>query len=213
MQGAAPIPPPAPPRSPVTLPATDSSSIVIVQDGAPKGLTDPALYAAGLPAVLVALFVLYASHLLTAQRERRKEVRELCKDLGDRADEAVDAAVRAWTETSKQKRSTTVMETYRRFKSVGVTATALKDLTTRKLWLRSLTRSRVNWKKDWEAGHILARDAVDVSAQVVNLKKTAMMDPFDDPARNASSRNLPAINDALGNLTAAVEREFHRIYR
>lgn len=188
--------------------------VFVGQDAPPKSLIDPSLYAPALPAVVVALFVLFAGDRLTRRRERRKEVRELCEDLNDRALEAVESAIRAWTESKKSTRTTIVLETRRRFKTVGVTATDLQRLTGRRKYLRTLWLPWNDRQEAWQQRRmIIARDSLDVSVEVVALRRTSMQDPFDEPNREATSRHLPAVNDALANLTAAVSREFQRLYR
>lgn len=154
-----------------------------------KDLTDLALYAPALPGVLVALAGVWFGHWLSQKRDRRKEISDACSEIKDLAGMAVDAAISAWTAKVGDKRRSSVKETYRRFNILGIAATSLRDRTDAKPLFRR-------------------QKSIDLTSAVFALRKSAMMDPFDDPSRAASSANVDQINTELSALWAEVGRQF-----
>jgi hypothetical protein len=167
---------------------TEAGTVILHLEPSPKNVWDVSLYAPAIPGVVVALVGLLIAHWLSVQRDRRKELREICNELKTEADDAAKSALTAWRLGPVQERIEAVHDTKRKLQAVGILATTLARRTSR-------------------------RSCIDVTQQVAELRRAATVDPFEDPVRSADDRQAGAIMVTLADLLNRVEVGFNTIYK
>jgi hypothetical protein len=166
------------------------------------------LFAAYAPtlAVLIALCGFYIVHKLTQQREREKQLHDLCEALKALAGGASKAAITAWLAEPAPGRGELVHEAKRQVQAVGIAATYLGH--------RSLKDARLlPWKERLRQKRWLGRAKIDLAKEVVMLRKAVTADPFDDPNRASDPSAVNRIQLALARLTSSIDSQFLRARR
>jgi len=152
-----------------------------------------------MPGVIVALFGLYAAHLLACRRDRRKSVEDLCAVIIEAAQKAVESAELGWLSEPGTERVTYILTTKRRLQFVGMSATTLRMLSQKTARYKPIIE-RLKQRQ------LLARYEIDISKEVARLRRAATGDPFEDPMRQASDTQIEKIRLALGHLMTQVDR-------
>lgn len=161
---------------------------------------DPALYAPAIPGVIVALLGVWLVHRLTLQRDRRKEIVELCNATKDAAATAEAACIAGWLSTVGDERTAAILEAKGKLQALGIAATHLQHRTCQ--------------------GAIRAIRSVfsgmDMSINVINevaaLRSVATDDPFEDAQRPPDASKGFSISTAAGALTDKINTNFHALY-
>jgi hypothetical protein len=126
----------------------------------------------------------FVVHRLTRGREREKLALEFYDSVGEQIDKMKDAALAAWKAPKGPERRRAIAETKWRLQQVGGTLNRLKMLADRR---------RLQWK--WPFKKILT---IDMTNEMVALRRAITLDPFEDPARRASKAQAEQVEQEVG---------------
>jgi len=165
----------------------------------------------------VALIGLFIAHRLSAGRDRRKEIGDLCARVKELVEVATDSAATVWDGATPKARAEAIPKTRRYFQSAGIAHTDLQNRTMRVArWLtikRLWNRPRITdpWRNS--LGDFLERTpTIDASRELLALRKVAMQDPFDDVAHQRDPKVVEEIEAGLAAFQSAINRALARAY-
>jgi len=148
-----------------------------------------------LPTVLVGLFSIWAVHRLTKGREREKSVFEAYKLLGEHLSAAKDAAIGGWgAAKNSAERARAIAETKWRLQQVGAAANRVSILSASYTWRLAFPPRRAR--------------KIDLTQEMVALRRGITIDPFEDPTRNADKSKAADVERAVGEFLTRLDLAF-----
>jgi hypothetical protein len=158
------------------------------------------LYAPAIPGVIVALLGLWIAHWLTARRDRRKEVLELCENVKAAVLEAETAGIGAWLSAPGADRTKTVREAKSKLQNLGIMATDLN---------RRTSTGVVGVVCGFLFDRILS---INVVREVARLRDAVTDDPFEEPDRPLSEEQINDIRAAANEIVGRINLQFNELY-